>query len=142
MVVCKLAGAPDLPPLDVFDDKGNLVDGCGYSAVGPVGDKGVAVYRVVTSKAIIDEIRADPKRWAILGDAAPDAKAVADTKALLATDAKLAPVVAKETWTAATVRERVLAALGVTAVQFTDAKNTPVPEAKVVDVKPVGVKGA
>jgi hypothetical protein len=137
MVVCKLAGAPDLPDLSVFDERGVLVDGCGYSAVGPVGDKGLAVYRVVTSPETIKAISEDPKRWAILdSEKAPDEKAVADRKTLLATDPKLATVLSKETWTAADVHVKTLAALGVTEAQFTDAKATPVPDAKIIDVKP------
>lgn len=137
MVVCKLSGAPDLPDLSVFDERGVLVDGCGYSAVGPVGDNGLAVYRVVTSPETIKAISEDPKRWAILDDEkAPDEKAVTATKVLLAADAKLAPVIDKETWTPVTAHARVLAALGVTAEQYADAKNTPVPDAKAVDVKP------
>ena len=89
-VVCNLSGVPDLPPFEamdggvglaVRDEKGAIIDGCGYSAVGQVGDNTVAIYRVTTSAETIAAIKADPKRWAVLDDTKPLlAKAVTDMK--------------------------------------------------------------
>lgn len=141
MVVCKLAGVPDLPPFEteggvglyVRDDKSEIIDGCGFTAVGHVGDKGIAIYRVTSSQATIDAIKANPLRWAVMSDVPKTVADVTARKALLATDPKLATTLSKEAWTTETVHARTLAALGVTETEYAQAKMVTT-----VDAKPMG----